>query len=203
MANDGTAENLLRRFFKVLNPCMVLHWRLGMGPIGNRPDMAGCIMVLTHRGRKTGRRRRTPVNYALLAGDYYCVAGFGAGADWYRNLLANPQVEIWAPEGWYAGTAEDASSLPADRRTPILRQVLYNSGFAGRLAGIDALGMSDAALLAATDDYRLVRIAGLEPRTGPGGPGDLVWLWPAAVVKLLVLLGWLWLHDGRRNRSAS
>lgn len=197
MANNSTAENLLRRFFKVLNRYMVLHWRLGMGPIGNRPDLTGCILVLTHRGRKTGKQRRTPVNYALLAGDYYCVAGFGAVADWYRNLLANPQVEVWAPEGWYAGLAEDVSGWPAERRTPILRQVLYNSGFAGRLAGIDALGMSDADLLAATADYRLVRIRDTAPRTGPGGPGDLVWMWPVAAVKLMVVIAWLLLRRRR------
>ena len=198
MTNDSAAADLLRRFFKLLNRYMVLHWRLGMGPIGNRPELTGCIMVLTHRGRKSGKQRRTPVNYALIAGDYYCVAGFGAGADWYRNLLANPQVEVWAPEGWYAGVAEDVTDWPAERRTPILRQVLYNSGFAGRAAGIDAIHMSDAALLAATADYRLVCIRDTEPRTGPGGPGDLVWMWPVAATKLAVVIVWLFLRQ-RRN----
>lgn len=198
MTNDNTAANLLRRIFKLLNRYMVLHWRLGMGPLGNQPEVTGCIMVLTHRGRKSGKQRRTPVNYALVAGDFYCVAGFGAGADWYRNLLADSAVEVWAPEGWYAGVAEDATDLPADRRTPILRQVLYNSGFAGRLAGIDPLGMSDADLLAATADYRLVRIHDATPRTGPGGPGDLVWLWPVIAAKLSVVIAWLLLRR-RRN----
>ncbi len=198
MTNDSTAANLLRRFFKLLNRYMVLHWRLGMGPIGNQPELTGCIMVLTHRGRKSGKLRRTPVNYALIAGDYYCVAGFGAGADWYRNLLADPQVEVWAPEGWYAGVAEDVTAWPVERRTPILREVLYNSGFAGRAAGIDAIHMSDAALLAATADYRLVRIRDTEPRTGPGGPGDLVWMWPVAATKLAVVIVWLLLRR-RRN----
>jgi deazaflavin-dependent oxidoreductase (nitroreductase family) len=199
MTNDSAAANLLRRFFKLLNRYMLLHWRLGMGPLGNRPELAGCIMVLTHKGRKSGKLRRTPVNYALLAGDFYCVAGFGAGADWYRNLLADPHVEVWAPEGWYAGVATDVTDLPAPQRVPILRQVLYNSGFAGKLAGIDALRMSDAALLAATAEYRLVRIHDTAPRTGPGGPGDLVWMWPVAVTKLALIVAWLMLR--RRTRS--
>jgi deazaflavin-dependent oxidoreductase (nitroreductase family) len=190
---------MVRRSFKLLNRYMVMHWRLGMGPIGNRPDLTGCIMVLTHRGRKTGKQRRTPVNYALIAGDFYCVAGFGQVADWYRNLLADPNVEIWAPEGWYAGQAEDVSDWPMAQRTPILRQVLYNSGFAARAAGIDALRMSDADLLAATADYRLVRIRETEPRTGPGGPGDLVWMWPVAAAKLTGVIAWLLLLLRRRR----
>ncbi len=197
MTNDSAAANLLRRFFKLLNRYMVLHWRLGLGPLGNQPELTGCILVLTHKGRKSGKLRRTPVNYALLAGDYYCVAGFGAGADWYRNLLADPQVEVWAPEGWYAGVATDVTDLPAPQRTPILRQVLYNSGFAAKLAGIDALRMSDAELLAATAAYRLVRIHDTAPRTGPGGPGDLVWMWPVAVTKLAVIGAWLLLRRKR------
>jgi len=33
--------------------------------------------VITHTGRKTGRKRRTPVNYAVVRDDVYCTAGFG------------------------------------------------------------------------------------------------------------------------------
>ena len=66
-------------------------------------DLSGQIMVLTHTGRKSGLRRRTPVNYALVDGEVYCTAGFGQISDWYRNILANPQVEVWLPDGWWAG----------------------------------------------------------------------------------------------------
>lgn len=194
--------NVLRRFFKLLNVYMVLHWRLGMGPLGNRPELSGCIMVITHWGRKSGRLRRTPVNYARIEGDYYCVAGFGKAADWYRNLVANPQVEVWAPEGWYAGVAEDVSEWPAERRAPVVRAVLYNSGFAARAAGIDVTEMAASEILQATADYRLVRISGLEPRTGPGGQGDLVWVWPLLVTKLAVIVAWL-LVRGRRGRAGT
>lgn len=198
MTNNSVTATQQRQLFKLLNRYMVIHWRLGLGPYGNQPELSGRIMVLTHRGRKSGKLRRTPVNYARLAGDFYCVAGFGQVADWYRNLLANPQVEVWAPEGWYAAVAEDVSDLPAERRAPIVREVLYNSGFAGKLAGIDAVHMSDEDILAATADYRLVRIYDTAPRTGPGGPGDLAWVWPVLAVKLVVVAGWLWLRCRKR-----
>ena len=187
-------EAWLRQAFKWLNRYMILHWRLGLGPMGNRAELTGCIMVLTHRGRKSGRLRRTPVNYAIVDGAVYCVAGFGHIADWYRNLLADPSVEVWLPNGWYAGSARDVTDLPAAEKAPIVRQVLINSGFAGRLAGINAATMSDQALLDVTATYRLVRIDCTEARTGPGGPGDLAWVWPLST---LVLAAWLLLRPRR------
>lgn len=196
MAELHKREEWLRRGFKWLNRYMVLHWRLGLGPIANRADLTGCIMMLVHTGRKSGRTRRTPVNYAIVAGDGYCVAGFGRSADWYQNLLSNPAVEVWLPAGWYAGIAEDVTALHAGAKAAILRQVLTNSGFAARIAGIDAAHMTDDQLLAATAQYRLVRIRCTAARTGVGGPGDLAWMWPLTTTLLAVVLLW------RRQRQA-
>lgn len=142
-------------------------------------------MVITHTGRKTGLRRQTPVNYAIVNGEIYCVAGFGPVSDWYRNLLAHPQVEVWLPEGWWAGQAEDVSNSPENLR--LKRQVLIASGFAARAAGIDPLHISDEELARQTADYRLVHIRRQEARTGPEGPGDLAWVWPLATLLLLPL----------------
>jgi len=189
----STTEENLRQAFKVFNRFMLLVWRLGLGTYGNRSELGGSIMVLTHTGRKSGLKRRTPLNYALLEGEVYCTAGFGAGADWYRNILADPQVEVWLPEGWYAGVAEDISDDPD--RLFYMRQVLIGSGFAARLAGIDPQKMSNEELAPLTQSYRLVRIRLVAPRTGAGGPGDLVWVWPVATS---VLLGMLFLRRRRR-----
>ena len=37
-------------------------------------------------------------------------------------------------------------------------------------------------------DYRLLRIRRQAARTGPGGPGDLSWVWPLATMVLLPLV---------------
>ncbi len=180
-------ENALRQGLRSFNRFMLLMWRLGLGGwVNGWPSVGGRIMVLGHRGRKTGLRRRTPVNYDIIAGEVYCVAGFGAGADWYRNLMAHPQVEVWLPDGWWAGQAEDVSDAPD--RIRLLRQVLVASGFAAYLAGINPKALSDEDLAAATQSYRLVRIHRAEARTGPGGPGDLAWVWPAMAMALPFLL---------------
>jgi deazaflavin-dependent oxidoreductase (nitroreductase family) len=56
------------------------------------------VLMLEHIGRKSGRAR-----YVVLeavghpAPDSYVVAsGFGAKAQWFRNIRANPHVRVWA-----------------------------------------------------------------------------------------------------------
>ena len=180
-------EEILRRSFKRFNPFMVFMWRLGLGPfINSAPTVGGRIMVIAHTGRKTGARRFAPVNYALVDGEIYCTAGFGAVSDWYRNVMTKNDVEVWLPDGWWAGTVEDVSDC--DRRLPILRQVLIDSGFAARAAGINPFTISDESLAGTAAKYRLLHIKRTEARTGPGGPGGLSWGWPIATMILLPML---------------
>lgn len=177
----------LRRYFKMGNRWMVMFWRLGLGKLVNlSPRYGGQIMVLEHTGRKSGRRYRTPVNYALVNEEIYCTAGFGQISDWYRNVLANPQVEVWLPDSWWAGIAEEV--LDPKLRAPVLRQVLIASGFAATLFGVDPQKLSEEELEKLTHDYRLLRIRRTAARTGSGGPGELSWVWPLTTFFLLFLL---------------
>jgi deazaflavin-dependent oxidoreductase (nitroreductase family) len=181
---DHVQANRLRQAFKVLNRFMMLLWRLGLGGLVNAwPSVGGRIMVLTHTGRKTGLRRRTPVNYAIIGGDVYCTAGFGSVSDWYRNIKADPTVEVWLPDGWWAGTAEEVSGGEEDHLAH-MRQVLIGSGFAALAAGINPHTMTDAELERATNDYHLIRIRRQVARTGLDGPGELAWIWPLATTVL-------------------
>jgi deazaflavin-dependent oxidoreductase (nitroreductase family) len=185
--SDPLIEERLRQGFKRFNRFMMLMWRLGLGPWVNVwPEVGGRIMVITHTGRKTGIRRRTPVNYTIADDEIYCTAGFGSKSDWYRNIVANPEVEVWLPDGWWTGVAEEITG--PSMRMPLLRQVLIDSGFAARAAGIDPAGMTNQQLEAVTADYRLIHIRRTGARTGPGGPGDLAWVWPLATMILLPLV---------------
>jgi deazaflavin-dependent oxidoreductase (nitroreductase family) len=187
MTPDPRLEEQLRQGFKYFNRFMLLMWRLGMGPLLNMgPAMAGRYMVITHTGRKSGMKRRTPVNYAVVDDEIYCTAGFGGGSDWYRNIIANPQVEVWLPDGWYAGVAEEV--MHPEARLPLLRDVLIGSGFAALAAGVDPTKMTDEELDAATKEYRLIHIRRVAARTGADGPGDLVWVWPLVTTILLTLV---------------
>jgi deazaflavin-dependent oxidoreductase (nitroreductase family) len=175
---DEPTARMLRRSFRHFNRGMVLLWRLGFGRwINLWPSGSGRIMVITHVGRKSGRRFRTPLNYAEIDGDLYCTAGFGPGSDWYRNVLANPQVEVWLPGRSWAATVEDVSSSP--QRLPLLREVLVASGFAAPAAGVPVRRLSEEDLAEKTADYQLLRIHRTGPATGQPRPGDLAWVWAA------------------------
>lgn len=190
------SDEAMRRIFKVANRFMVLIFRLGLGNLGNRPETSQ-VMVLVHRGRKSGLLRRTPVNYALVDDVIYCTAAFGSRADWYRNVLADPRVQVWLPDGWYAGEAEE---VPPDdpQRLALMRQVLIASGFAAPLfAGVNPKTASDEELAELSAPYRLIRIYPSEACTGSGGPGDLAWVWPLSTAALLGLF-----LLGRRRKGA-
>ena len=174
-------EKKLRHTFRTLNRFMLLLWRLGLARFINIwPEVGGRIMVIQHIGRKTGKVRRTPVNYAEVDGKIYCTAGFGAASHWYRNMLANPEVEIWLPDGRYNAQATDITDDP--NALPLLRQVLINSGFAALAAGITPKTMSDEELAAVTGNYRLIRFTRQQQAAGRA---DLLWVWPVLAVLLL------------------
>jgi deazaflavin-dependent oxidoreductase (nitroreductase family) len=52
------------------------------------------ILLLRHTGRRSGRRYATPMQYERIGSDYYVGSARGCQADWFRNVRANPQVEI-------------------------------------------------------------------------------------------------------------
>jgi deazaflavin-dependent oxidoreductase (nitroreductase family) len=166
---------------------MLTMWRLGLGNwFKVCPKISGSVMVLTHIGRKTGIKRYQPLNFAIVDDEIYCVAAFGDISDWYRNVGANPDVEVWLPSGWWAGVAEDISDSPS--RTQIIRQIMIGSGFAAYVAGMNPHKMTDEEIDIESRNFRLLRIHRGAPRTGPGGPGNLAWVWQVATIILLGLV---------------
>ena len=146
----------LRRFFHGMNHFMLFMWKIGLGRLFNAwPSVGGCIMVIRHRGRKSGKEYFTPVNYALVDNQIYCTAGFGSHTDWYRNVLANPDVQLWLPEGRRLAHACDVSDSP--NRVSLLRAITIASGLAGPLLGVDQRKLTDERLAEIGKDYRLIR----------------------------------------------
>ena len=55
------------------------------------------VIIVTHRGRKSGAVRKTPLMRAVDDGCYILVASMGGAPKnpvWYHNLKADPNVEI-------------------------------------------------------------------------------------------------------------
>jgi deazaflavin-dependent oxidoreductase (nitroreductase family) len=63
------------------------------GPFEGRP-----LLLLHHRGAKTGTERVNPVAYQRLSEDSVAVFASKGGAptnpDWYHNIVANPDVTV-------------------------------------------------------------------------------------------------------------
>lgn len=72
------------------------------------------LLLLTHRGARSGTSRTNPLAYFRDGDDYVVVASKGGAPtnpDWYHNLLANPDARI------EVGTERvDVTARPADPR---------------------------------------------------------------------------------------
>lgn len=165
----------LSRMFWFLNKfLMVPLFRLGLGTFLGTP-FGGYIMVLKPIGRKSGKTYYTPVNYAIHNGCVYCVSGGRRTSDWFRNLLAHPEIEIILPGGAIFARAEEVHD--ADERRTLARQVLINAGFAGFFEGYNPRTISDAALQEKISDLPVIRFTPLGLAQGPFDPSGWGWIW--------------------------
>ena len=188
MSLDVSDERVLARLrqaFRLLNRWMVVMWRLGLGRWAEVwPAVGGRILVLEHVGRSSGAQFRTPLNFTPSAGSVTCVAAFGRETDWYRNVMARPEVTLWLPSGAWHASATDISDTPD--RIDRLRSVLLDSGLAAPTFGIFPARMSDEELDAATSEYRLVRFDLVGP--SDADPADLRWAWGVVAMSIVVLV---------------
>lgn len=62
-----------------------------------RPEMTVPSLLLTTTGRKSGEKYIFPLFYGEAGDSYFVVASKGGAPEhpgWYRNILANPEVEV-------------------------------------------------------------------------------------------------------------
>lgn len=76
------------------------------------------LLLLTTLGAKSGQRRTTPM-MTIPDGDRFIVIASNAGApshpDWYRNLVAHPDVMVEVGKETFAAVATVASGDERDR----------------------------------------------------------------------------------------
>ena len=77
-----------------------LAYAIGLGPLLGR-----FVLLMTTTGRKSGRRRVTPLQYEEIDGAFFLGAALGGKSDWVRNIRANPQVEIQVKRLHFGGQA--------------------------------------------------------------------------------------------------
>ena len=88
------------------------------GEVGHEWQPGVFTLLLTTTGHKSGTRYTTPLIYGEDGDDYVVVASKGGAADhpdWYRNLDADPAVEIQVEADVMAATARTASGEERER----------------------------------------------------------------------------------------
>lgn len=178
-----------RRGLTRLNKLVVLGWRLGLADflrIGKKlsPNKMPQMLVMTHAESSSGKAFRTALFYTEQGGDIYVLAGLGEASDWFKDILRNPQVELWMNEGWWTGVAEDVTNAP--NALALLRQLLLDNPLAAKESGLDIETASEPVLKEYLKSVRVAHIRRVAPRTGTDGPGDLAWIWPLTTILLVV-----------------
>jgi deazaflavin-dependent oxidoreductase (nitroreductase family) len=75
-------------------------------------------LLLTTRGRRSGQLRRTALIFGIDGDRYLVVASQGGSPEhpqWYRNLAADPQVEVQVGAERFQATARTASASEKPR----------------------------------------------------------------------------------------
>jgi deazaflavin-dependent oxidoreductase (nitroreductase family) len=102
------AAGLLRVRWLARAPIGLYRARLGF-LLGSR------LLMPEHLGRKSGTRRYVVLEVVAhpRPGAYVMASGFGARAQWFRNVRANPHVRIYAGETTLGARISDQeTSLP-------------------------------------------------------------------------------------------
>ncbi len=133
---------------------------------GERSPAREIVLLLATTGRKSGLRRVTPLQYEKIDGDYVVASARGTAADWYRNLAADPCVEVQVRGDRFPAHAEpiadpvvvaDFLELRLERHPRMMGAMLRAEGLPPR--------PSRAELEAFARKIAVVR---LHPEGGPG-----------------------------------
>ncbi len=91
--------------FKNIQKIHRILYAIGLGPV-----LGKIVLLLTTTGRRSGKKRVTPLQYEEIDGLYYLGAARGLKADWVRNIQSCPEVEIQVGSKKFFGIAEVVNS---------------------------------------------------------------------------------------------
>ena len=164
-------------------------FRLGLGDLLNILR----LLILTTRGRKSGKARHVAVEYRRHGSTIYMISGWGERPDWYQNLLADPLVTIQLGRHMMSALADKVTD-PAEalRAVNLFRRdapARYDAVL-GRLVDDEISGLK---LPDVSHQFTIVRLDIItdEPLL-PGLSMDRLWLWPVGLLGLglmVTLLG--------------
>lgn len=88
-----------------------------------------CVMMVTIVGRKSGVPHTNGVSYMRLGNHYISFSGWGVSSNWYRNVVANPDVTLQVGRRRIRATARPV--LDPDRRQELMLRMQEQSKTCG------------------------------------------------------------------------
>jgi deazaflavin-dependent oxidoreductase (nitroreductase family) len=121
------SEALTLRFVSPAGPGRLMKWfyrgpvwlyRVRLGWI-----VGGSTLLLTVRGRRTGKWRSVALgyNYDQAQDAYVVVSGWAERSDWYRNAMADPHVRVQVGRRRFETTVE---RLPLEEAVEVHREYI-------------------------------------------------------------------------------
>ena len=93
----------------------------------NGHEWRGCsTLLVTTRGRKSGKLRRTALIYGEDDGRYFIVASYGGAKhhpDWYLNLVAEPDVGVQVAADRFTAKARTATASEKPRLWKLMASI--------------------------------------------------------------------------------
>jgi deazaflavin-dependent oxidoreductase (nitroreductase family) len=80
--------------------------RYNAGVFKGRFGPSRLVLLLTTTGRRTGNPHVTPLQYEKVGDMIYVASARGTEADWFKNLVADPQVQVQMRGRTFSARAE-------------------------------------------------------------------------------------------------
>jgi deazaflavin-dependent oxidoreductase (nitroreductase family) len=123
MASGSRLQHRLEKF--VINPLFRVAVTVGAAP--------RAFALLETVGRRTGRRRTTPVGNGIDGDVFWLVSEHGRHGAYVKNLMADPRVRVKVGRRWRAGTATIVDDDDAHARRRLIDAA---NGVIGRADGM-------------------------------------------------------------------
>jgi deazaflavin-dependent oxidoreductase (nitroreductase family) len=169
----------------------VLLYRLGMGKL-----FGNYILILSTTGRKTGKTRRTPVEYFLHEGQYYIISGFGEGTDWYLNIQESPQVTI---QNGFERVCAIARPPETEEEWQAVYLYLTHSPVGKLLVPAESEDLPASEIIEGVHDWPVLTFEPTDQPCPTPLEADLVWAWPLILLGMAFDVTTLWLLSRRKK----
>lgn len=155
--------------------------------LGLRPIVGRWFLLMTHIGRKSGQPRHTALEYRLGINDHlYTISGYGAKSQWYKNIMANPIVNIQ----WLGGIAAYEAYRVTDEAEFRMGIQLYQSQLSQSLDVFlqrEGIANDIESIIANRDRIYMIGFKHTDATPPDTLEADLKWVW-YVVTGLLALL---------------